>query len=109
MVSSPQDKSVFLDSCVGPVGKTQTEELANALRRNPALASVADQVCVPPEYGDYPPHTPHSTYTHQGSTEARNKSVIMCSNLRRCVQTVLLGLGPRFEVCRILSSSSLLL
>eukprot|EP01061_Rhynchopus_euleeides_P040499 TRINITY_DN6975_c0_g1_i1.p1 TRINITY_DN6975_c0_g1~~TRINITY_DN6975_c0_g1_i1.p1 ORF type:complete len:218 (+),score=90.62 TRINITY_DN6975_c0_g1_i1:830-1483(+) len=73
------NKSVFLDSSLGAIGKSQSATLAEAVRRNPQLSVIADQ---------------------GSSSDTRKQSVIVSSNLRRCVETALFGLAPRLEKTR---------
>eukprot|EP00755_Sulcionema_specki_P015823 Sspe_Gene.9910::Locus_3330_Transcript_1_1_Confidence_1.000_Length_1318::g.9910::m.9910 len=67
-----ENKSVFLDSALGSTGIAQTAELAHAITSNKKLATAL-----------LPAHT--------------RDSVVFTSNLRRCVETTLRGLRPRFE------------
>eukprot|EP01060_Flectonema_neradi_P003501 TRINITY_DN1225_c0_g1_i1.p1 TRINITY_DN1225_c0_g1~~TRINITY_DN1225_c0_g1_i1.p1 ORF type:complete len:372 (+),score=46.45 TRINITY_DN1225_c0_g1_i1:42-1157(+) len=73
-------KSVFLDSCLGSTGKQQCIALEEALQTNPKLKEIISQ---------------------QGlDSNSRPKSVIFTSNLRRCVETTLLGLNPRLKASK---------
>eukprot|EP01064_Diplonema_japonicum_P005562 TRINITY_DN13701_c0_g1_i1.p1 TRINITY_DN13701_c0_g1~~TRINITY_DN13701_c0_g1_i1.p1 ORF type:complete len:353 (+),score=43.30 TRINITY_DN13701_c0_g1_i1:33-1091(+) len=72
-------RSIFLDSPLGDTGRSQAAHLASELCKNPALSFLAEQGI---------------------DRDNKPKSVIMTSNLRRCVQTSLLGLKPRLEKSR---------
>eukprot|EP01063_Lacrimia_lanifica_P005449 TRINITY_DN1321_c0_g1_i1.p1 TRINITY_DN1321_c0_g1~~TRINITY_DN1321_c0_g1_i1.p1 ORF type:complete len:361 (+),score=123.34 TRINITY_DN1321_c0_g1_i1:69-1151(+) len=71
-------QSLFLDSPLGATGYKQCDALAQVLNKTPSLSVVAEQ----------------------GGSTPQSRSVIFTSNLRRCVQTTLIGLQPRLQKTR---------